>query len=134
LGIYGPPDLGFRRGLHLWHGCDSENLLCSPWENGGQQWPQLRARRLELDIDVDGLRGHPATRSSPTTSSWAPLAPWLLNCLQEVANRARAVMFSLRYGSGLWAKFDELMPLYIGLLVPMRMGSSILTNLSPSWF
>jgi hypothetical protein len=32
-----------------------------------------------------------------------------------VANRAHATMFSLRYGSGLWAKFDELGPLYIVL-------------------
>jgi hypothetical protein len=32
LGVYGPPDLGFRRELHLRHGCDLENLTCSPWE------------------------------------------------------------------------------------------------------
>jgi hypothetical protein len=34
-----------------------ENLLCSPWEDGGQQWQRLRARRLELDVVVGGLRG-----------------------------------------------------------------------------
>jgi hypothetical protein len=44
--VYGPPDLGFRRGLHLQHGCDLENLLCSPWEDGRQQWWRLRARWL----------------------------------------------------------------------------------------
>jgi hypothetical protein len=49
-------------------------------------------------------------------------------------NRAHAATFSLRYGLGLWAKFDELGPLYIGLLVPTRRGFSILTNLSPTWF
>jgi hypothetical protein len=35
--------------------------------------------------------------------------------LREVANRAHAATLSLRYGSGLSAKFDELGPLYIGL-------------------
>jgi hypothetical protein len=44
------------------------------------------------------------------------------------------VTFLLRYGLGLWAKFDELGPLYIGALVPMRRGLSILTNLSPTQF
>jgi hypothetical protein len=34
----------------------------------------------------------------------------------------------------LWAKFDELGPLYIGVLVPMRRGFGILTNLSPTRF
>jgi hypothetical protein len=34
----------------------------------------------------------------------------------------------------LWAKFDELGPLYIGLLVPTRRGFGILTNLSPTRF
>jgi hypothetical protein len=33
------------------------------------------AARLELDVDVGGLWAPPATRSSPTASSWAPLAP-----------------------------------------------------------
>jgi hypothetical protein len=42
--------------------------------------------------------------------------------------------FFLRYGLGLWAKFDELGPLYIAVLVPMRRGFGILTNLSPTWF
>jgi hypothetical protein len=42
--------------------------------------------------------------------------------------------FLLRYGLGLWAKFDELEPLYIGALVPMRRGFGILTNLSPTRF
>jgi hypothetical protein len=85
LGVYGPSDLGFRRGLHLRHGCDLENLLCSPWEDGGQQWRRLRARRLGSS-------------------------------------------------SILWAKFDELGPLYIGLLVPTHRGFGILTNLSPTRF
>jgi hypothetical protein len=30
--------------------------------------------------------------------------------------------FFLRYDMGLWEKFDELGPLYIGVLVPMRRG------------
>jgi hypothetical protein len=42
--------------------------------------------------------------------------------------------FFLRYGLGLWATFDELGPLYIGVLVPMRRGFGILTNLSPTRF
>jgi hypothetical protein len=136
LGIYGPLDLSFRRGLHLWHGCDLENLLCSPWEDDGQQWWRLRVRRFgSSSTSMLVASGAPlATRSNPTASSWAPLAPWLLNCLREVANRAHAVTFSLRYGSGLWAKFDELGPLYIVLLVPTRRGFGILTNLSPTQF
>jgi hypothetical protein len=40
----------------------------------------------------------------------------------------------LRYGSGLWAKFDELGPLYIGFLLPTRRPFGILTNLSPTRF
>jgi hypothetical protein len=44
------------------------------------------------------------------------------------------VTFSLHYGSGLWAKFDELGPQYIGLLVPTRRGFGILTNLSLTRF
>jgi hypothetical protein len=49
-----------------------------------------------------------------------------------VANRAHAATFSLRYGSGVWAKFDELGPLYIGLYIPTHRGFGILTNLSPT--
>jgi hypothetical protein len=130
LGVYGPPDLGFWWGLNLRHGCDLENILCSPWEDGGQQWRRLRARRLgSSSTSMSVASGAPpATRSSPMASSWAPLAPWPLNCLREVANRAHAATFSLCYGSGLWAKFDELGPLYIGLLVPTRRGFGILTN------
>jgi hypothetical protein len=136
LDVYGPPNLGFRRGLHLRHGCDLENLLCSPWEDGGQQWQRLPARRLGLSSTSMSVafEAPPATGSSPTASSWAPLAPWPLNCLQEVVNRAHAVTFSLRYGSGLWAKFDELGPLYIGLLVSTCRGFGILTNVSPTRF
>jgi hypothetical protein len=38
------------------------------------------------------------------------------------------------YGLGLRAKFDELRPLYIGVLVPTHRGFGILTNLSPTRF
>jgi hypothetical protein len=35
---------------------------------------------------------------------------------------------------GLWAKFDELGPLYIGLYVPTHRGFGILTDPSPTRF
>jgi hypothetical protein len=39
LGVYSPPDLGFRCGLHLQHGCDLENLFAhlgrTAGNNGG---------------------------------------------------------------------------------------------------
>jgi hypothetical protein len=38
LAVYSAPDLSFRRGFHLRHLDDVENLLFSPWEDGGQQW------------------------------------------------------------------------------------------------
>jgi hypothetical protein len=136
LGLYDTPDLSFRWGLHIHHGCNLEKLLCSPWEDDGQQWRWLRARRLSSSsTSMSAASGAPpARRSSPTASLWAPLAPWPLNCLREVANQAHVVTFSLRYGSDLWAKFNELGPLYIGLLVPTHRGFGILTNLSPTRF
>jgi hypothetical protein len=117
LGVYGPLNLGFQRGLHLRHRCDLENLICSPWEDGGQQWRRLRVRRLgSSSTSMSVASGAPpATRSNPIASSWDPLVPWPLNFLWEMVNRAHEVTFSLCYGSGLWVKFDELGPLYIGL-------------------
>jgi hypothetical protein len=72
LGVYGPLNLGFRRGLHLRHGCDLENLICSPWEDGGQQWQRLRVRRLgSSSTSMSVASGAPpATRSNPTASRW----------------------------------------------------------------
>jgi hypothetical protein len=78
--------------------------------------------------------GAPAIRSSPTASSSAPLAPWPLNLLAGGGESSSHGNFLLHYGLGLWAKFDELGPLYIGVLVPMRRGFGILTNLSPTQF
>jgi hypothetical protein len=46
LVVYSAPDLSFRRGSHLRHLGDMENLLCSPWEDGGQQWRLVWAGRL----------------------------------------------------------------------------------------
>jgi hypothetical protein len=42
LAVYGAPDLSF----HLRHWGDVENLLCSYWEDGGQQWRLVSAGRL----------------------------------------------------------------------------------------
>jgi hypothetical protein len=47
-------------------------------------------------------------------------------------NRAHAVAIFVRYGLVLRAKFDELGPLYVRVLVPTCRGFGILTNLSPT--
>jgi hypothetical protein len=62
LAVYSAPDLSFRRGFHLRHLGDVENLLFSPWEDDGQQWRLVWVGRLN------------ANSTSMAVGSGAPLA------------------------------------------------------------
>jgi hypothetical protein len=90
--------------------------------------------RLELDVDVGGLRGSCGYKKQSygfIVSSSSSLTAQLLAGGGESSSRGDV---PLALWLGFVGKFDELGSLYIGLLVPTCRGVGIVTNLSPTWF
>jgi hypothetical protein len=70
LAVYGPPDVGFRKGFHLQHWGDVKNLLCSPWEDVGQQWRLVWVGRLvACSTSMAASSGAPPAK--PRAPVWA---------------------------------------------------------------
>jgi hypothetical protein len=70
LVVYGALDLGFRRGFHLWHWGDVKNLICSPWEDVGQQWRLVWSGRLDPS-SASIAAGSGAAPAKPRAPAWA---------------------------------------------------------------
>jgi hypothetical protein len=69
LAVYSAPSLDFRQGFHLQHWSDVENLLCSPWEDGGQQWRLVWAGRLGASSASMAV-GSGAPPAKPRALAW----------------------------------------------------------------
>jgi hypothetical protein len=89
LVVYGAPDLSFRRGFHLRHWGDVENIHSSPWDDGGQQWRLVWAGRLGAS-SASMAAGSGAPPAKPRAPVWPAVfgeTPGAVDLAQAVAQR-----------------------------------------------
>jgi hypothetical protein len=89
MAVYDAPDLSFRRGFHLRHWGDVENLLCSPWKDDGQQWRPVWVGRLSSS-SVSMAVGSGAPPVIPSAPAWVAVfgeSPGAVDLARAVAHR-----------------------------------------------